>query len=211
MKLNFDFQGIFKSINLKESFKFENCASAYKNIKGYAANVFKSCEDDICLFLEGKPFVLSDVDYREIGNKLIRVRRNIESGLKGGKGGFGATIKSQKKKVNLKELSVGLCRDLKTGKRIKDLRNEEKLVEVQSAENSSKCKAKDKNKSASKSERKMGSSSSKSSRNESSVEKDENKLLNKFQSQILNLEDKWKNISDSVDFGLKNSNLKAQT
>ncbi|OII70816.1 uncharacterized protein cubi_00961 [Cryptosporidium ubiquitum] len=200
MKLNFDFQGVFKSINLKENFNFHNCISAYKNIKSYAANAFKSCEDDISLFLEGKPFVLSNINYNEIGNKLIKVRKNIENGLKGGKGGFGATIKSQKRKVNVKELTVGLCRDLKTGKRIKDLNN---------AKDNSGSKTKDNTvvKNCS-SVTNSNTVSSKTSESSCSIINYENDLPTQYQSHILNLEDKWKNISSSVDFGMKNMNKK---
>ncbi|KAK9173459.1 hypothetical protein CmeUKMEL1_02845 [Cryptosporidium meleagridis] len=201
MKLNFDFQGVFKSINLKENLNFNNCVSAFNNIKSYAANAFKSCEDDISLFLEGKPFVLSNINYNELSNKLIKVRKNIENGLKGGKGGFGATIKSQKRKVNVRELSVDLCRDLKTGKRIKDLKKSENNVE-------SKVEGSSRTKSSSSTNSGSVSRSSEVEENSCSIVNSENELLTQYQSHVLNLENKWKNISKSVDFGMNNLNQK---
>lgn len=199
MKLNFDFQGVFKSINLKENLNFNNCVSAYNNIKKYAADAFKNCEDDISLFLEGKPFILSNINYNEIGNKLIKVRKNIENGLKGGKGGFGATIKSQKRKVNVKELTVDLCRDLKTGKRIKDLNK---------SQDNSGNKAKDNSTIKNSSSISSNIASSRALESSCSIANYEDDLITQYQSHILNLEDKWKNISNSVDFGMKNMNQK---
>lgn len=195
MKLNFDFQGIFKSVNLKENLNFNNCVSAYNNIKSYAANAFKSCEEDISLFLEGKPFIFSSVNYNDLSNKLIRVRKNIENGLKGGKGGFGATIKSQKKKVNARELTVGLCRDLNTGKRLKDLNGTEGSKLVGSCGSDSSISV-------------SSSSSSGALENSSPAPKDENELMTQYQSYIFNLEDRWKNISASIDLGLRSINQK---
>lgn len=198
MKLNFDFQGIFKSIKLKENLNFNNCVSAYNNLKSYAANAFKSCEEDISLFLEGKPFVFSNVNYNDLSNKLIRVRKNIENGLKGGKGGFGATIKSQKKKVNARELNVGLCRDLKTGKRLKDLNSAESKTEGSKLAESS----------GTNSSTQAYKSSSKTLEVSPTASGDENELMTQYQSHILNLEDKWKNISASIDLGLRNISQK---
>lgn len=191
MKINFDFQGVIKSINLKDKLLFNDFASAYKNIRKYAADIINGCEEDISLFLDGKPFVYSNVNYNEISNKLIRIRKNIETGLKGGKGGFGATIKSQKKKINMKEVTVDLCRDLNTGKRIKDLKKTEGKFEKIIKENSTKVK--------------NNNTINSSYENEKS-EINDNGIITHYQSHILKLEDKWKNISNSVNFGFENIN-----
>ncbi|KAJ1611546.1 hypothetical protein OJ253_844 [Cryptosporidium canis] len=202
MKLNFDFQGVFKSINLKDNFNFGNCVTAYNNIKSYAANAFKSCEEDISLFLEGKPFVFSNINYNDLSNKLIRVRKNIENGLKGGKGGFGATIKSQKKKVNVRELTVGLCRDLKTGRRIKDLNTSQ-----DNADSNPKGSCGDNSSTSATSS--SSSSASKALESLSSVSKGEGEIMTQYQSHIFSLEDRWRSISASIDFGMKNMSQKA--
>ncbi|KAK6590126.1 hypothetical protein RS030_182731 [Cryptosporidium xiaoi] len=197
MKLNFDFQGIFKTVKLDENSKFDNCIKFYNNVKGYAARIFNSCEEDISLFLEGKPFILSNVNYKDLSKKLIKVRRNIESGLKGGKGGFGATIKSQKKKLNIKKLDIDDCRDLKTGRRIKDiLKDNENTKSATVVEN--------KNKEIVLAEKveSLDKNSSKNYSNDSLKHPNSNnEILKHYQTHILNLEDKWKNISNSIDFG----------
>ncbi|KAH8738654.1 hypothetical protein FG386_000649 [Cryptosporidium ryanae] len=192
MRLNFDFQGILRTVKISENNQYDSLIKLYNDVRGYAARIFNSCEEDISLFLEGKPFILSNINYDELGKKLIKVRKNIESGLKGGKGGFGATIKSQKKKLNIKKLDIGDCRDLKTGRRIKDiLKERENGKSVTFDENHKVEMLTERNENSNKNQ----------SIDSLKYTNLRNGILKHYQTHILNLEDKWKNISNSIDFG----------
>ncbi|KAL7066448.1 hypothetical protein ACR3K2_31190 [Cryptosporidium serpentis] len=121
MYLHICYNGNLRSFEYEE---FDQKTINAEKLKNFVGEKIQNQNEYFYLLLNGKPITRDSIELCSLFGKVIQV---IVGRLIGGKGGFGTTIKSQKRMINKKNLNIDSCRDFATGKRIFDINIEEEI------------------------------------------------------------------------------------
>ncbi|EEA05244.1 uncharacterized protein CMU_043180 [Cryptosporidium muris RN66] len=186
MYLHICYNGNLRSFEYEE---FDQRTISAEKLKNFVGKKVQNQDEYFYLLLNGKPITKDSIELCNLFGKVIQV---VVGRLMGGKGGFGATIKSQKRKINKKNLNIDSCRDFATGKRIFNIHIEEEIKKWNE-----------------KSSLVTDSSVNNSCRSENDTNEEIGELDNNmsyFETHGIKLVNRYDNIQDAIESGFKKLN-----